>query len=501
MGEKLSIFSEPEQNQGLMTLALMQSWPEWVHRRVDHITFDDLTAVAVRASLDFTVPEETWATASHSDGTPVVFVPLSLFLKQRITAFSLRDESDRALPILTRPTADRVTGAALWAQAHLVRLQAPADIALPPELMPERIERTIMEIATARPDPALESRAWLVERSDRTDECDACFAWRRLLRHSSRFKALSLKFTDAYTLITPMALPNVQSRRVIKLTYEAPRLLGGARQGPFQEESPEGSFVKGLRARARQLGTMSSLRPYPMYFRTGVVGRSRCYHQEAEVPPGLQLTAMQLGLYDSHDGRRVDQPDILIGKLRRAHLHVADVPSGAYGVTQLLVRGRINNIARSAWLASAMSLVLLIAASALAIIFPSVLTEITALLLVPPAILSAYIARPTEPLVATEVLFGLRLIAAMSSGVAFFGAGAAAVGARCTTKVLSVTKSPATVTTSCSSRPGALIALLVLTIIAAVLFVVHTLIRRNINQPPEHQHFRALQRFYRGSQS
>jgi hypothetical protein len=494
----MSLFSVSEQNQGLMTLVLTQSWSRWVHRRVDHVSFEDLSTVVVRASLDFTLPEDASATVTRPSGRSIVLVPLSLFLKRRMSAFSLRDESERALPALTRQKADRVGAAALWAQAHLVRLEVPEELR-PPEVIPERIERTFIEIASSRQDIALASRAWLVENRERTDECDACAAWRQLLRHSARFKALSRKFADAYLLLTPMPIEDSQRRRVLKLSYETPRLLGGARSGPFRE-SPEGSFVRGPRARVRQLATMSSLRPYPMYFRTGVVGRSRCYHQEAEVPTGLQLTGVQLGVYDSQENRRIGEPDILFGKFRRAHLHITDAPSGAFGVTQLLVRARINNIARTAWLASGVSLVLLIAASVLAIVAPSTLTDITALLLVPPAALSAYIARPTEPLVASEVLFGLRLAAATSSGIAFFGAGAAAVGRRCSTKVLSSTKPTATVVTTCSTRTGALVALIVLVIASAALFALHAIIRHNINRPPEHGHFRALQAFYRASE-
>jgi hypothetical protein len=363
------LLTEAEQNQGIATLQLMQSWPNWVHRRVDHISFDDLTSVVVRASLDFTLPDGTVATGRGPDDSPRVFVPLALFLKGRLTGFSLRDESDGALPAVTRTKADRIGVGMLWAQAQIVRLNVPetADLS---EKMPERIEQTFASIASKGVVDARQARAWLVERSERTDECDLCYAWRRLLRHSQRFKALSRKLAGAYVLLTPMTVEQTRTRRVIKLEYESPRLLGGARPGPFHE-SPEGAFVQGFKARVRQLGAKSSLYPYPVYFRTGVVGRSKCYHQEAEVPPGLQFTAARLGLYDSINHNRHGVPDLLFGKLRHAHLHVADVSSNAYGITQLYIRSQINYIARAAWLASGASLVLLCVATALALALAS----------------------------------------------------------------------------------------------------------------------------------
>ena len=423
----------------------------------------------------------------------MVFVPLSLLEKRRLVSFSLRDEAEHALPVLTRPRVDALGAAVLWAQARDVRELAHGSLR-PPEVLPSRIENAFKTLAGSRASSALAIRSWLVDRTGQGDECDACFAWRKLFRESARFKALSRQLVDAYVLVTPMGLDDARSRRVLKLTYEAPRLLGGARQ-PFRP-SADGAFVTGLHARFRQLQTMSSLRPYPVNFQTGVVGWSRCYHQEAEVPEGLQLTAARLAVYDPADNMRQGPPDLVYGKLQRADLHVSDAPAGAYALTQLQIRARINNVARTAWLASGLSLVLLVAASVLAVIAPSVLTGITALLLVPPAVLSAYIARPTEGVVTAEILFGLRLTAAVSSVIAFFGAGAAAVGPSCATEVHGLTRPSAVIATSCATRTPALVVLLCLTVAGAALFALHTVIRHYINRPPEHEHFRALRQFY-----
>jgi hypothetical protein len=487
----VSIFTKADQAQGATTLALQQFWPDWVHRRVDHLKFDNLTTVAVRASLDFTVPDYARATAINPAGPPIVFVPVSLFLKSRVTALRLCGEAGEELPLLTRPRVGLVGAAMLWVQAQLVRTEVPADIT-PPEIIPERVERAFRTIAAGSLQEALVAHAWLVEDDGIGDECMNCRSWRRALRHSARFKSLSRKLASSYMLITPMLVQDTQRRRVLELSYETRRLLGGARSGPFLD-SPDGSFVKGLRARLRQLGTMSSLYPYPIYFRTGVVGRSRCYHQQADVPPGLQLTAGRLGIYDSRDNTRQGAPDVLFGKLQRAQLHVAHAPADTYGVTQLLVRARISNIARTAWLASGLSAAMLVGAATLAIVIPSSLTSLVALLLVPPAALSAYIARSTEPLVSSEVLFGLRLIAAVSAGVVLLAAGAAAVGKRCTTINAPVGKANTVV---CTTRPGALAVLIVLVVLAILTFGLLEAIRHNINRPPEHRYFRALQQFY-----
>jgi hypothetical protein len=78
----------------------------------------------------------------------------------------------------------------------------------------------------------------------------------------------------------------------------------------------------------------------------------------------------------------------------------------------LWIRSQINYIARAAWLASAASSVLLAVAAILAVWLPDALTSVTALLLVPPAALAAWAARPTEPLVSSGGVT-CRLVGAM----------------------------------------------------------------------------------------
>lgn len=484
-------FTASEKSSGIVTLRLIQSWPEWVRRRVDYLTVDDVVTVQVRASLDFELPPHAHPTGTTVGGESIVFVPLALFDKQRMTRFSLRDETDRALSILIQPKVARIGAATMWAQAQLARVSAP-HLNVPRE-MPAAIQAMLVDIAGQRRSDALKALERLIAADAREGDDEACAAWRRLMRHSPRFVALARKLAETYLLITPLKQDDARRGRLLKLSYETPRLQGGGRPGPFADSTPEGPFVSGVRARLRQLATVSSLMPYPVYVRTGVVGRSQCYHQEAEAPEGLQITGARLSIYSTSDDALLCPPDVVYGKLQRAHLHVAGVDGDAYGITQLLLRTRISNIARTAWLASGVTLVLLIAVALLAAFLPGSVTSVVALLLVPPAALSAYVARPSEPLVSNEVVFGLKMIAATSALCAFLAAGLAAVGKHCVTLVPPMSTVAQKLEAECETRPVALAAIIVLVVLSAAVFVILEVIRRRINTPPELQEFRELQ--------
>ena len=410
----MSAFTESELDSGIVTLGLIQSWPNWVYRRVDYVTFDDVVTMQVRSSFDFALPAFAHPTGAKLDGTRVVYVPLSLFRKQRMTRFSLRDESNSSLSICTQPKVMRIGAATLVAQAQLARIAAPHLNV--PEKMPARIEEALLQIAGARRSVAIRALEKLAGPARVIEVEEASAAWQRLLAHSPRFAALAQKMAEAYFLITPMDHVDAKRRRILKLSYETARLAGTGQPGPFVDDAPSGMFAQGPKAWLRLLLIGSSIMPYPIYLTTGVVGRSRCYHQEAEAPAGLQITGASLSIYKTlGDDKVLGAPDLVFGKLQRAHLHVAGVPANSYGVTELFLRTRISNIARTAWLASGVTVILLIVVALLAALLPASVTSVVALLLVPPAALSAYVARPSEPLVSNAVVFGLKMIAATSA--------------------------------------------------------------------------------------
>ena len=222
-----------------------------------------------------------------------------------------------------------------------------------------------------------------------------------------------------------------------------------------------------------------------------MVGRSQCYHQEFEAPEGLQITGALLRIHRLSDSTLVCPPDVVYGKLQRAHLHVAGIDGDAYGVTQLLLRVRISNIARTAWMASGVTVAaLLTAVAGLAAFLPASVTSVVALLLVPPAALSAYVARPAEPLVSNVIVFGLRMIAATSALCAFVAAGVAAIGKHCVSEQRAIRPGVEATVTQCDTRPAALAAIVALVVLSLMILVLLEVIRRRINNPPEHAEFK-----------
>lgn len=471
-------------NSGIVTLRLIQAWSEWVFRRIDYITVDDVVTVHVRASLDFALPADAHPTSRMQDGTRIVFVPLAFLDKQRMTRFSLRDEGNKALSILIQPKVARIGAATLWTQAQLARVAAP-HLAVPEE-MPEQVQQALLEIAGQRRADALDALDRLM--TGPLPGNGECKKWMRLLRHSPRFQILAGKLAEAYLLITPMPQEDAQRGRILKLSYETTRATGDDRPDPI---------VRRPRAWLGELARHLSLQPYVVGVGTGVVGRSQCYHQEFEAPEGLQITGASLSVYakDEHanGSALLCPPDVVFGKLQRAHLHVAGVGIDAWGYTELRLRVRISNIARTAWMASGVTVALLVAVALLAAFLPGSVTSVVALLLVPPAALSAYVARPAEPLVSTVVVFGLRMIAAVSALCAFIAAGVAAIGKECVSEIRQVSPSVERTVTNCDTRNGALVAIMVLVTLSVVIFALLELVRRRVNSPPEHVDFRDLQ--------
>ena len=86
--------------RGVSLYAMVDNWRGWVNRRVERIELIDAVASRRYISLDCTLRERYALRAA--DGTEHLYVPLSLHEKRRVTRFSVRDESGRALPILTQ---------------------------------------------------------------------------------------------------------------------------------------------------------------------------------------------------------------------------------------------------------------------------------------------------------------------------------------------------------------------------------------------------------------
>jgi hypothetical protein len=133
---QLGALSAEDRHHGFAVLALFSSWEDWIKRRTERIEFVNDGAVRRSSAVDFTLREELltdpWVWWGRRG---VHYVPIALLAKQPLTAFSLRDEEDRVIPLLTRRKNAAIGAAMAAALAQSIAARAlrdaPASSALP----------------------------------------------------------------------------------------------------------------------------------------------------------------------------------------------------------------------------------------------------------------------------------------------------------------------------------------------------------------------------------
>ena len=226
-------------------------------------------------------------------------------------------------------------------------------------------------------------------------------------------------------------------KRGFLLAIEAPLNLGERRIFKFRflEAYSLSRTEKDVR------GTIDeSLGWAPTQIELGVpsVGLGKSYHMEVNAPPGLNVS--RLRLLAGRADRRSTQVSVAAGAKSLQHAYLNDVGRGAQGVAQISFRP-----ARRGWLrATALSALLQAALFVLGAVWlaggfgeiasiadalaesasnqgaVSVVVAIT-------AVLGTLLARPGEHALASDVLFGVRVLIVILGIVTFLGAAALAV--------------------------------------------------------------------------
>lgn len=145
--------------QGALILSLVETWADWVHRRVERVTLVDPVTSHRRVSVDFTLahePDIPRVDASQDgDGAEAYLVPVTMLAKHRMTNLSLSDETGRAIPIWTQRECALVATAMLVEAALDVRDATRRDPVKMP-VPPEDILSDFWLIAYSEPKSAIE---------------------------------------------------------------------------------------------------------------------------------------------------------------------------------------------------------------------------------------------------------------------------------------------------------------------------------------------------------
>ncbi len=193
---------------GEVLLLLISEWSQWMERRVETVRFLDADTVSRSVSVDFILPKVPTFLARGTDG--ITFVPLGTLLKRELVNFSLRDEQDRPMALLSARQNGALAAATLTAAA---RMWVGAVHELP-EPVPLGVLEDLWAIGTSGPNDAL--TRWRRLRISSGDELEN--QWREGMLATGRFMALARDLARNFMVLTAAVVE--QRRRIVKFSYQ-----------------------------------------------------------------------------------------------------------------------------------------------------------------------------------------------------------------------------------------------------------------------------------------
>lgn len=363
---------------GLMTGHLLLPWDRWVHRRVERAVFCDDNALRRETSVDFTLPQWFHNARKTPKGQAIrQLVPLGFLRKGVLVNFSLQDETNLSLPLLTSPQNSQVAAAILRSLAQGVL----GDI-------PEGIRCDLRSLVRESPDNAAATHFHLF------NEHDAAWEQREALKQSETFVNISELFRDHFLALTMLKIGR-HERRVLHFSYE---------------ESVWDSDPRDLTNFLKRTVALAFGRPRMISIGVPAAAETASYHIEVEAPDGLMITARESYAY-LEDDTEVERYHAE-GGYQRAHFYFSHIPHRSRANVAVHLQPRRSTIVRGASLTALLAFATILAVT---IRLPTGggSEAATALLLAANGIIGLFIVRGGEDQMATTLLFPLRLLAVM----------------------------------------------------------------------------------------
>lgn len=375
----------PDRERGGQVFMQVQLVEQWVHRRVEQVSFVDDRAIRRQVSLDFELPDD--APASDLGESDHYLVPLALLRKTPLVGFDLRDEGGSSVPVLTRHQNGDVSWSMLVAYAEAITIDIRGDDALPDDFL-----KDLRTITTTPPDEARACRDHLRESKEELV---------LFLMEDEVFANLLTDLIDNFLLLA--VIPHDSpSRRVLKLSY-----------------------IEDVRWEELELGMRFGWEPSPFPFDCPAVDEGRSYHFEAEAPKGLEVSHSEMWKVDG-EGNLVEELAFNPRSGARSHLYPRNVDPGDSARVWVWLKPVLPGLIRTAFFFSIVMTMLLI----LIIVRLDDLRgdAATGLLLALPGLVSLAITRPGENLMTTRLLVVLRGLVSAVGFLPFAGALALALG-------------------------------------------------------------------------
>jgi hypothetical protein len=397
----LEMSQDDRRRVGLTTALLFVRRQQWLHRRVELVTFEDQDVMRRNNSVDFTLPR--WAPeylGVRASKPTKVAVPITLLRKGTLAHFNLSDEGNNAVPFLT--------GTQVGALAEMALL-ATAELALN-DTVPSPIACDIQRLTWDRRAGENDSR-----RQRPSDTFNRLFSpgqpapqYRAALKEHPIFLPLAEVFDDNYIGAVLLTIAGGE-RRVVHFAYDEMIGEGHSYRRRITRELFKGSL-------SRRVAVLAS-----------AAGDAASFHIEAEAPEGLRISS-QVTLTETQDDaprEGIDPRVEKFGSYQRSHIHCNDIQASDRLAVMLRLGPRSSTIVRGAALTSALTgLAVLYARLRLGTIVSKEVGGAAAVLLVIPTILSVWVVRSNEHPATTALIWPLRIVA---TAPAVFGLTAAGV--------------------------------------------------------------------------
>lgn len=368
-----------ERTRSIVVASLLRS-REWIHRRTETVSVLDESSIHKRVTFDLTVPRVVRGRVQVDRGI-LPFVPLTLLPKLKLRNFDMTDAAGRRLPILTTAENGRVA-------AQTLRIYAESVLGRPPGVP---VATDLALIATSTGDQLRGAMNRMLEPQGSADEAD-----RRALIEAEEFLSLLVDL-GANFLLAVVADPRPGERQLLKFSYDAEGRRGNL---------PARSWF------ATRMGWM----PADFSITTEGAVDASSYHVEIVAPADVEIVAAELHA----NGQTLDFEG---GGVARAHLHT-DMPVQAYPTPYARARFRVvrTGFLYGALFTAALTTALLWLGRVRLDQLTTSIEASSALLLILPGLLAAYLARPGEHALATSVLVGVRWMLVISALCALVGA-------------------------------------------------------------------------------
>jgi hypothetical protein len=242
--------TDEERALGYQSWRLIGDWRAWTKRRVESIEYETATSIRRRVSVDVRLKPDFF-------GNPVVrwgedyihYVPIAQLRKHRLVRFDLRDEGDRALPLITKRQNAAIAAAMLTAVSqvaiagHLSAIRSPIEVVDPTAIVvPRWLECEFWLLAHLDPQPSqdaetsydvidtflkaakttnlvpIEQWEWRVADGQVTTTMTEESQWRAVLGADPGFVDLAFDIARLYLIYAPLRY-EPDRRRIVKFSY------------------------------------------------------------------------------------------------------------------------------------------------------------------------------------------------------------------------------------------------------------------------------------------